>query len=145
MRDTSSHGNRRSFLYQIKQHRIGHGRHIKPPPKIDFEVISQCCIGIINVHDTLYYDNRHLYRISFAGRTRRHVKDHIKFSLSSKIYVVSGSSMYTTHRFMMILLSAKYDMSMSNQKVKLTGRKRFCTDRWVDWKIDRQTDKHSDS
>ena len=60
--------------------------------------------------------------------------------LMSKVNVVSGSLMCTTHRLMVTYPCVKYSKPMSNQ-IKVMGRTRICTDR----RRDRQTNRQSDS
>ena len=52
----------------------------------------------------------------FMGRTRKHVKNPVNFSLSSTLKVVCGSWMYATHRLMVIHPCAKYGKPMLNEK-----------------------------
>ena len=66
-----------------------------------------------------------------TGQTQIHVKNSVNLTLRSKINVVLGSWMYTTHRLIVIHPCVKYGKTMSKQN-KVMGRTRICTDRRTD-------------
>ena len=97
------------------------------------------------IHPCAKYGKPMSIQKKVMGRTRKHVKTPINFTLRSNFKVVSGSWMFATHRLMVIHPCAKYGKPMSNHK-KVMGRTRICTEGRTDRRTDRrtQTDRQSD-
>ena len=84
--------------------------------KFDLEIKGKHWVGNMNVHHLLMVKNscakfgKHpmLNHKIVIGRTQKHVKYPINFTLWSTFKVVSGSWMFATHRLMVIQPCEKY-------------------------------------